>query len=197
MEREELFKLVNRILNETSEADMEVIREAVRRREERSAPTKPGAFSPENTAKQLSRNISEQLDYSRDSIRSLVQGFAADVIRKNAPELTEEQIGELIGEWVPEPSAQRDRGELEGSLPADVLITMAQQFISFAQGKMPPSQQAKLNEEISDWHKAYWERFPSLVREAIALFLKEIISEDDCWKQIYAVAEETEDSGSQ
>ena len=195
MERDELFKLVDTILNKTSEADLEVIREALKRREERSASARSHTerqFSPDRMAGQVSNEIAQQFSYSRESIRALVQNFAADIIRQNAPELTDEQVQQLISEWVPNPEEQQNRPEKGSRLPSDVLITMAQQFISFAQGSMPPSQQQKLNEEFRDWYKSYWEWFPSQVREALALYLKDVISEDDCWEQIYAAAGESE-----
>jgi len=192
MERDELFRLVDAILNKTSEADMEVIQEAIKRREQRSDSDRPGSISPERIAMQASQQISNQMSYSRDSIRGMVQKFAADIIRQNAPELSEDQIHELLDEWVPDPETQQQKEEKGRQLPGDVLITMARQFISFAEGKMPPSEQAKLREEISDWHNSYWEWFPKSVREAIALYLKGIIEEEDCWKQIEAEAEQSQ-----
>lgn len=192
MEREELFKLVETILNETTEGDMEVIREAVKRRDNRSEKSGMGNFNPEQKAEQMSQNISQQVSYSREQIRSLVQKFAADVIRQNAPELSEDQIRELLDEWVPDPETAAEKEEKGKNLPSDVLITMAQQFISYAERKMPPSQEMKLREEIPDWQKSYWEWFPESVRQAIALYLKGVINEEDCWNQIYTDAEKAE-----
>ncbi|MFO7849874.1 MAG: hypothetical protein R6V67_07935 [Spirochaetia bacterium] len=191
MEREELFKLVNTILNETTDSDMEVINKAIERREARSKPSRSGSISPERVAQSASKDVANQLNYSRESIREMVQKFATDIIKQNAPELTDEQIHELLDAWVPDPNTQREEKGKE--LPGDVLITMAKQFISFAEGKMPPSEQEKLREEIPEWHKSYWEWFPSAVREAIALYLKGVINEEDCWNQVYQEAGEMED----
>lgn len=190
MEREDLFKLVEAILNETTDSDMEVIHKAIERREARNTPDRPGSISPERVARSASRDISNQLNYSRESIRGMVQKFAADIIKQNAPELTDEQVHELLDEWVPDPNTQKE--EKGKQLPGDVLITMVRQFISFAEGRMPPSEQEKLREEIPEWHKSYWEWFPSDVREAIALYLKGVINEEDCWNQVYQEAEEQE-----
>ncbi len=192
MERDELFKLVDAIMNKTSDSDLEVIHEALKRRERKNESSRPGSISPERIAKQASQQIENQMSYSRESIRGMVQKFAADIIRQNAPELTEEQIHELLDEWIPDPETQQQKPEKGRQLPGDVLITMARQFISFAEGKMPPSEQAKLREEIPEWHSSYWEWFPNSIREAIALYLKGVIEEQDCWNQIYAEAEQSE-----
>ena len=81
MERDELFRLVDAIMNKTSDSDVEVIHEALKRRERKNESSRPGSISPERIAKQASQQIEHQMSYSRESIRGMVQKFAADIIK--------------------------------------------------------------------------------------------------------------------
>jgi hypothetical protein len=106
-----------------------------------------------------------------------------DIIRKNAPELSEEQINELLGEWIPNEEEKKRRAQ-QFTLPPDVLITMVQQFISYSEGRMPASEQMELEHEIPEWYKTYWERFPAAVRNALSLYLKGKIDQGSLWEQV-------------
>jgi hypothetical protein len=184
MERDELYSIVDTILNKASDADVEVIVEALKRRQQGGAgPSKGFNFSPERTARQAANSIQEQISYSQESVREMVRGFAVDIIRKQAPELSEEQVNELLQEWIPNEEEKRRRAQ-QVSLPPDVLITMTQQFISYSEGTMPASEQMQLEHEIPEWYKTYWERFPLAVRDAISLYLKGKIDKESFWAQV-------------
>jgi len=184
MERDELYTIVDAILNKASDADVEVIVEALKRRQQGgSGPTGGFNFSPERTAKQAANSIQEQISYSQESVREMVRGFAVDIIRQNAPELSEEQVNELLAEWIPDEEEKKRRAQ-QVTLPPDVLITMVQQFLSYSEGTMPASEQMELEHEIPEWYKTYWARFPLSVRDAISLYLKGRVDKENLWSQV-------------
>jgi hypothetical protein len=183
MERDELYSIVDAILNKATDADVEVIVEALKRRQQGAGPQGGFNFSPERAAKQAAGSIQEQISYSQEQVREMVRGFAVDIIRKNAPELSEEQINELLGEWIPNEEEKKRRAQ-QFTLPPDVLITMVQQFISYSEGRMPASEQMELEHEIPEWYKTYWERFPAAVRNALSLYLKGKIDQGSLWEQV-------------
>jgi hypothetical protein len=192
MERDELYSIVDVILNKATDADVEVIVEALKRRQQGGAgPTGGFNFSPERTARQAANSIQEQISYSQESVREMVRGFALDIIKKNAPELSEEQINELLAEWIPNEEEKKRRAQ-QVTLPPDLLITMVQQFISYSEGTMPATEQMKLEHEIPEWYKKYWERFPVGVRDALSLYLKGKIDKENFWAQVTGTIGEPE-----
>ncbi len=184
MERNELFSIVNAILNNATDADVEVIIEALKRRAKGRNTGSFRGINPERLAKESAGMISSQMSYSIGSIRKMIQNFAVDLIKKEAPELNEEQISELMDAWIPDENT-RKRAE-KANLPPDVLLTMIKQFLSYSSGTMSPSEQMELESQIPDWQRTYWERMPEGIRAVITLFLKGTIDSDECWNQIYA-----------
>ena len=114
----------------------------------------------------------------------MIQNFAVDVIRKEAPELSDPQIEELLDAWIPD--SPGGRGKEKPPLPPDVLLTMIRQFVSYSSGTMPPSEQVELEKQIPDWQREYWQRMPESIRTVLTLFLKGTIDSEECWQQIYA-----------
>ncbi len=184
MDREDLFFIVNAILNSATDGDVEVIIEALKRRGKGRGGGTVRGIHPERLAKESAGMISSQMSYSIESIRSMIQEFAVDLIKKEAPELNEAQIAELMEAWIP------DTGQAAGTeppaLPPEVLLTMIKQFLSFSAGTMSPSEQMELENEIPDWQRAYWKRMPRGIRDVITLYLKGTIDSDKCWHEIYA-----------
>ncbi len=182
MEREELFEIVDAILNKATDADVEVIIEALKRRGQRSGSGTYRGVDPGRLAKESAKTISSQMSYSVDGIRKMIQNFAVDVIRKEAPELSEEQISELLEAWVPDPG----KGPKQPDLPPDILLTMIKQFLAYSTGTMPASEQMELEHQIPDWQRKYWEKMPSGIRSVLSLFLKGKIDSETCWEKIYS-----------
>lgn len=188
MEREELFSVVDLILNNSSDGDIEVIMEAVKRRAKgRNSGTFRG-INPERLAKESAAVINKQMSYSVDGIRKMIQNFAVEIIQKEAPELDESQIKELMDSWIPDPS-QKKPDKNTAQLPDDVLLTMIKQLLSFSVGTMSATEQTELYNNIPDWQKEYWSRLPDGIRDILTLFLKGSIDEETCWSQIYSMFE--------
>ncbi len=118
MERDELYQLVDIILNHADRDELEVIRAALKRRDE-AAEAQEGyggmEISPKQLAEGTARTIAEQMSYSRDTIRNMVKNFAVDIIRKEAPDLSDEQVRELLHAWIPDPEGRTPSHDPGGS----------------------------------------------------------------------------------
>ena len=184
MDRDDLFAIVNVILNHATDADIEVIIKALKRRAKGHGAGTFRGINPERLAKESAGMINKQMNYSIGSLRKMIQNFAVDLIKKEAPELNEAQISELMDAWIPD-NGKRQK-EAHADLPADVLLTMIRQFLAYSSGTMSPSEQMELESQIPDWQRTYWERMPGGIRSVLTLFLKGTIDSDECWDQIYA-----------
>ena len=189
MERDQLFSVVDLILNNSTDEDIEVIMEAIKRRAKgRNSGTFRG-INPERLAKETASVLNTQMSYSVEGIRKMIQEFAVGIIQKEAPELKEEQIQNLMDAWIPDPSKRKDSSN-QTPLPHDVQLTMIRQLLAFSVGTMSASEQTELYNNIPDWQREYWRRLPDGVRDILTLFLKGSIDEETCWEKVYSVLEQ-------
>lgn len=189
MTKDELFHIVDIIMNKATPADFEVIKAAVNRRDK--SQYKPMGADPAKMAGTMAQQIDNQLGMSSDMVRKMVRGYAAEIIRKNAPELEDGQVEELLGEWVgpSQGSGTRSRkssGKKAGKsgIPPDAILAMVRQFIAYSTESMNPSEYRELEQSIPDWKERYWDSFPEEVQRVIALYLKGQISSDQCMSVI-------------
>jgi len=196
MDEQRLYRIVDFILNLAESQELDVIRAAIRRREEdqggqgmRMAPqTLSGNIR--NMAQDMAAQVKGQIGVSKDQIRDTVRQFVQELIEKEAPNLDPKQIQGLLDKWVPgeeenKKSARSQRGTPSSSLPGDAIVTMVQQFVSFSTGSLTVSEEANLKKAIPNWQRTYWERFPGTIRKLVALFLKGIIGEVEFWSGVY------------
>ena len=194
MDEQRLYRIIDFILNNAESQELDVIRAALRRREEheggqglRIAPQSL-AGNIRNMATDMAAQVSGQIGVNKDQIRKSVRGFVQELIEREAPNLDRKQVQELMDEWVPDGdlAARRQQQEREksSSLPADVLLTMIQQFISFSTGSLTVSEEAGLKKAMPNWQRTYWQRFPRTIRKLAGLFLKGIIGEGEFWSGV-------------
>ncbi|MGC9311338.1 MAG: hypothetical protein ACP5IA_01500 [Sediminispirochaetaceae bacterium] len=197
MERDELYKIVDAILNKATNDDVEVIKAALERR---SGEGEPGFLrvSPKKLADTVAHSVADQISYSKDTIRNMIRNYAVDIIRKEAPELSDEQVRELLHAWIPDPegglrqsAAEKRREEVDddydSAIPKDMLVTMIEQFLVYSEGNMPVREQALLRRAMPDWQKKYWEKFPPKIKDGLSLYLKGTIDRETLWLDIHKV----------
>ena len=126
------------------------------------------------------------MSYSVDGIRKMIQDFAVGIIQKEAPELDESQIKDLLDSWIPDPANRKPKNNSE-PLPKDVQLTMIRQLLAFSVGTMSATEQTELYNNIPDWQREYWNRLPDGIRDILTLFLKGSINEESCWDQVYSL----------
>jgi hypothetical protein len=171
-----LLQALDYILNNSDEASIEVLAEAVvRRRRNISVFSAIGNMpDPQKTAEELSKRINEGIGSGIESMRKSVRDMIIRIIREHAPELNEYQIEELCEAWLPDGKSSESN-----SLPADMLVSMIDQFISFSHGTMKKSVDEELRNEIGAWPGRYWKAFPPVICGLISDFLKNKITEKD------------------
>jgi len=198
MDEKKLYQIIDFILNDADSGEIDVIRAALRKREGRGMSDGNADIGQRigRMAKQMAEKVGGQVGVSEQKIRQTVRGFVKDMIAREAPELREAQVNELLDRWVPDPGSagrksggqKRDvlrKGGREQGLPQDALFAMVRQFVAFATGKMTEAEDAELSAEIPQWQNRYWARFSPVIQKLIDLYVKGIMSEKDFWKGVY------------
>jgi hypothetical protein len=181
---DELYPVLDFILNKATDAEIEVLLNAVKRRYERVKEKGAMGISMGSVARETASRVRQQVGFSIDAVRDQVREYVTEIIRKNAPELGEDEIKLLLAEWVPR---QDEMKETETRLPGDALINMVRQFIEFSTGSLTATEQISLAEAIPDWTTRYWKSFPAEVRRLIRLYLKGFIDLEACWNDIKGI----------
>ena len=177
----ELIQALDYILNQSDEASIEVLAQAVIRRRRDIALF--GAFDtpdPRRVAKALSSQITAGIGEGIEGMKRSVREMAVRIIREQAPELSDAQVEELCRAWIPQRSAAEDAEQSDGQ-PAqrDLWAAMIEQFIAFSQGTLKDSVDKGLRDELGAWPERYWNAFSPVIRLIISDYLKEKITEKE------------------
>lgn len=169
------------ILNKANIREIDAFAAAIERRQGQLEGALNGniPFTPEEAAKKMSESIYASIDASMDGVRHTFRNYATDILQKEAPELSKDQIVDLVDSWIPQSSSQRGKsrraslaknGSVQG-VPADLLYEMVIQFVSYSLGEMPVDTQRSLTAAMHDWTGSYWRRFPTGIKQEIKAFL--------------------------
>jgi len=188
MSRENLRSVLDYILNQASEDEFEAIVKACeRRRRDLTLFASIGGVNPERAAHNAAEAVESSMGASMDGIRDMIRGFVADIIRKNAPEVTEEQLEELLAAYVPDPKTRKAAPAGSSPIPPDALLAMVRDFTDYSLGLMAPSAQQALWERMPRWQEEYWESFPPELKAFIKAFLESRIDAETFWGAVYSV----------
>lgn len=189
-----LFLVVEYIMNKAEYKELEVISAAIERKKQEISQTNGiSAINPEEMAKKMSLSINRSIQSSLEGVRHTFRNFAADMLQKEAPELSSEQMEALIDSWIPkqgsydskEKSIAKD-GKI-GGIPADVLYGMIIQFVSYSIGEMSENENKELKNTMGNWTEKYWEHFPSQIRIKIKNFINGEITSGEFQKDIKTI----------
>lgn len=182
--KQELFAALDYILNRSDLRDIDALEAAVTRRKAYlESSTGIISLDPGKAAHQMSGAIESSIQKSMDGIRGTFREFAADLLLKEAPELSREEMLSLVDSWIPA-SAPKAKARLETSgeslvkngavngIPPDIMYDMICQFVSYSTGNMGLRAQQELRDEIGDWVSIYWKKFPYSIQEAVRRFLR-------------------------
>ncbi|MCX7023246.1 MAG: hypothetical protein NT080_01330 [Spirochaetes bacterium] len=187
MPRKELESLVDFILNQADDRDFEVVLKACERRQrDRALYSKIGGLSPNAAAGKLAQTIEDRMGSTMEGMRARIRGFVSDIIRKNAPEIPEEQLDELLSHYVPDPAAAPKK-PADSPLPPDAIVGMVRDFTDYAEGRMAPSRQQELWEQMPRWQDSYWNAMPGEVRAFVKAYLEGRIELETMWSAVASV----------
>ena len=178
---DDLLFTIDYILHRADPRELEALAAALERRQGQLNGVVNGSipFTPEQAAKKMSESIYASIDASMDGVRHTFRDYAADLLQKEAPELSKEQIIGLVDSWIPQSSGKRRKngraslaknGSVQG-IPADLLYEMVIQFVSYSLGEMPVETQRSLTAAMHNWTESYWRRFPAGIKQEIKAFL--------------------------
>ncbi|WP_304222508.1 hypothetical protein [Gracilinema caldarium] len=174
----ELVRVLDYILNRSDANSIEAIAAAVvRRKRDLSLFGSAGLPDPKRWAQKVSSEIN--INASLEGIRNTVRNMVSEMLKREAPELSDEQREELLNAWVPDQREANNAAGASKQLPSDVLATMVHQFIAFSTGIMAPKEDAALRKELGAWPERYWESFPPLIRSLITNYLNGTVSEEE------------------
>lgn len=172
MARAELERVLDYILNKADEEEFRVVLKACERRgRDRGAFAALGSTSSGALASKVAADIQERMGASMESIRGTVRGFVADIIRKEAPEVSEAELSALLEAYVPDPASKPAADPMASELPPEALRDMALAFVEYSQGQMAPSRQEQLWSQMPRWQEAYWKAFPPALKAIVKGYL--------------------------
>ena len=114
------------ILNSAGLREIDALAAAVeRRRKDLASLSGMSTLDPQRFARGMAEAVQESIDGSMEGMRRSFRQFAADLIRKEAPELSEDQMAELVEAWIPDrPTRPGARGRAGGASGASDLPPM-------------------------------------------------------------------------
>jgi hypothetical protein len=178
MPRKELESVLDYILNKADAKEFDVISKAVQRRaHDNKAFESLGGEGPERMARRMAGELQQNVGATMESIRGTVRGFITEIIRKNAPEISEADLQALLDEYAPPEGAPRKAAK-RSPLPPEALLGMVRSFVEYSRGSMPPSRSRELWESNSRWQEEYWTAFPSEIKALIKAFLEGQIDDE-------------------
>ena len=177
MSRKELEFILDYILNKADAAEFEVISKACQRRgRDFKAFESLGGEGPGAMARRMAGQLQDSVGATMESVRGTVRGFVEDIVRKNAPEVSEDQLAALLDEYAP-PRGSKHR-EAASPLPPDAILGMVTSFVEFSRGAMPPSRQRELWESNPRWQDEYWAAFPSEIKALVKAYIEGRINDE-------------------
>ncbi len=188
----ELMQVLDYILNRCTLREMDALQAAVeRRRKDLEASTGIISLDPERAAREMSGVVENSINKSMESIRKTFREFAVDLIKKEAPELTDAQMAELVDSWLPDSSSPGRQGSgvpangryrglakkgLVNGIECELMYEMVNQFIAYSTGAMSLSDEGALRDAVGDWTTIYWKKFPPEVQNLVRQFLSGSLS---------------------
>ena len=172
MDGRKMEQIVRLILKEAGPGDLELLQEAIERRRGGLAAGEPAGTSPSQLAHEVAAGVGRQVQQSMQQVHGMVREAVAGIIRRNAPELSPDQVEALLHAWVPEEIGRPKAAEAPAAaaapppaagapaIPAQALLSMVRSFVAFSSGTMSPAEQNQLRGTMPDWPRRYWERFP-------------------------------------
>lgn len=186
MTRAELQHVLSLILNDSDFEEIKIIEQALERRARDLNRVGAVGGSLGKMARQAAQQIEEQQGFTQERIHNMVTGLIKNMIREKAPELSEDQIQELTNAWAPPPGRARQPEE-RPQLPQGAVLAMTEDFISYAEGRLPVRKEAELRESLgSDWTKVIWNKLPERVCKLIVVFLEGKIDRKTFWDEVRA-----------
>jgi hypothetical protein len=191
MSRKELEFVLDYILNKADPAEYEVIAKACQRRgKDMKVFESLGGEGPDAMARRMAGELENRVGATRENVRGIALDFVAGIIRKNAPEISEEQLAGLLDEYLPPadgPRGPKREKRPASILPPEALLGMVTSFVDYSRGAMAPSRQRELWESNPRWQDEYWAAFPPEVKALVKAYIEGRIDDETFGSAILSV----------
>jgi len=149
--------LLNRFLRNATIEEMEELYRLLDEKEKRDKkiPGLNGKLDLESMAKNMPRQIQEQLGTANLNIKKMARDLVVQLALQHKPDISEKELNAIVNQMVPDSK----RSSIADKLPPDLLMTMVLQFV-----------ETDINTGL-EWKKRYWEVFPDEIKSGIAGFL--------------------------
>ncbi len=198
MRKAELTEVLDYILNRASEAEFEVIRKACERRQnDLGRFARVGGMGPNGLAARMADTMNDSLAKTMDGMRRSVRAYVAEIIRREAPEISDEELAALVEMSIPSGDANGSAGAGPSGgaalvdhdaralgareLPPEALAVMAEEYLRCSLGAMTGPERQALWDEMGDWQAAYWRAFPPAMKALIQARLDGKLDDERFW----------------
>ena len=188
MRKAELPEVLDYILNRASEAEFDVIRKACERRQnDLGRFARVGGMSPNGLAARMADTMNDSLAKTMEGMRRSVRAYVAQIIRREAPEISDEELAALVEMSIPSGDASGSAGAgtsggaVIGELPPEALAVMAEEYLRCSLGAMTGPERQALWDEMGDWQAAYWRAFPPAMKALIQARLDGKLDDERFW----------------
>lgn len=193
MRKAELPEVLDYILNRASEAEFDVIRKACERRQnDLGRFARVGGMSPNGLAARMADTMNDSLAKTMDGMRRSVRAYVAEIIRREAPEISDEELAALVDMSIPSGDANGSAGAGASGgaalvdhdareLPPEALAVMAEEYLRCSLGAMTGPERQALWDEMGDWQAAYWRAFPPAMKALIQARLDGKLDDERFW----------------
>jgi hypothetical protein len=194
------------ILNRAQPAELEVIAKALeRRRQDAGRYEGLGGLNPAAMAERMAGSINQGIEGSMDSLRRTVRNYVEDIIRRQAPEASDDEVAALLDHYVGQAEAavlgqaggapdggapglvDYDGGNVTSGLPPDAVMLMVRDFADYSLGLMPPSRQKELWDWMPRWQDKYWTSFDPQLKSLLKARLENRLAEDAFWQAVFSI----------
>lgn len=192
MRKAELPEVLDYILNRASEAEFDVIRKACERRQDDLGRfARVGGMGPNGLAARMADTMNDSLAKTMDGMRRSVRAYVAEIIRREAPEISDEELAALVDMSIPsggaalvDHDARGDAGSGgagAGELPPEALAVMAEEYLRCSLDAMTGPERQALWDEMGDWQAAYWRAFPPAMKALIQARIDGKLDDERFW----------------
>ena len=103
---DDLYKVLDFILNRATDGEVEVILNAVKKRYKTAEGAGAMGTRIGSVARETAKQVQNQFGFSMEGIHGQVKDMVVRILRQHAPELSDKDIDTLLEAWVPEPGSK-------------------------------------------------------------------------------------------
>lgn len=171
-------EILEYILNRATKYELELVGEALRKRMEREPALGPGQVDVQHMARSMAEGIEKKMGLGAGNVHRMSRRLAADMIRKEKPDISETELQQLLDRFVPGKGAESAN---TGGIPKDMLLAMITQFLSYSTGEMSEDDKKQFP---AGWYNKYWEAFPADIQNLVRDYIHGKIGKNQFWKGI-------------